>query len=166
MSGIAEIPIRSRQTKSPGWRCSTCGELVTRIEDGWVEWLACEEEGRAFLTGLRLVHRREASPRDIGCQYDVRTEFRRYRSIVEGLSLERFVGPDGLMLLLSMIAAEQNSAGEIIELVKRVQIPGYEQARELFQMAIENGILSPSIGHGFYLQSEIQALLHWAASAA
>jgi hypothetical protein len=166
MSGVIEWPRELRQRRIPGWRCTTCGEFITRIEDGRVEWLAGEEEGSATLRGLRLVHRREASPKSGGCQYDMRKEFRRNRSIVEGLSLERFVGPDGLMLLLSMIASGESSAEEIIELVKRVQIPGYEQARELFEIAIENGFLSPSIGNGFYLQSEIQALLRWAASGA
>jgi hypothetical protein len=106
------------------------------------------------------------SPNETGCQYDMHEEFRKDFSIVESLSLESFVGPDGLMLLLSMIVSHENSAGEIIELLKRVQIPGYEQARDLFEFAIEHGILSPSIGNGFYLQAEIQALLLWAASAA
>jgi hypothetical protein len=161
-----ELPNEFWHANNAGWRCASCTLLVTRIEDGWVEWLACEEAGKASLRGLRLVHRREASPKSGGCQYDMRAEFNNDGSIVEGLSLERFVGPDGLMLSLSMIASQPNSAEEIIELVKRVQIPGYEQARELFPSAIENGLLSPSIGNGFYLQSEIQALLHWAASAA
>jgi hypothetical protein len=166
MGGVAEMPTTTRRT-SVGWRCTTCGDLITRIEDGWVEWLASEEEsGRPTMRGVRLVHRRGASPISGGCQYDVHQEFQSDHSIVEGLSLARFVGPDGLMLLLSLIASGEVSAFEVIELAKRVQIPGYEQARDLFQMAIENGLLSPSIGKGFYLQSEIQALLRWTANAA
>lgn len=146
--------------RSSGWRCDTCRGFIARIEDGWVEWLACEEEAeRPSMRGLRLVHRRDASPTEGGCEYDSHREFQQNGSIVEGLSLERFVGPDGLMLLLSLIASGDFSAGEVIELTKRVQIPGYEQARDFFQMAIESGYLSPSIAIGFYLQSEIQAVL-------
>jgi hypothetical protein len=35
--------------------------------------------------------------------------------------------------------------GDLLELAKRVQIPGYEQARELFPKAIEAGTLSPQL---------------------
>jgi hypothetical protein len=153
--------------KSVGWRCYTCNELITRIEDGWVEWLSVEDEhGATQLKGLRLVHQLTASPRAVeryGCQYNWHHEFQIDQSIVEGLSLERFVGSDGLMLLLSFFAAGEMPKGDLLELAKRVQIPGYEQARELFPEAIEAGILEPSIGDGYYLQLEIQALLNWVA---
>src|SRR3981189_313342 len=92
---------------SIGWKCSSCGELITRIEDGCVEWLASEgPKGTTRVKGLRLVHNLDSSPRgqDHGdCQYDYRREFQKDRSIVEGLSLESFVGVDGLMLLLSFL---------------------------------------------------------------
>jgi hypothetical protein len=151
------------RSRSLGWRCATCNELITRIEDGWVEWLSVEgEPGITRLKGLRLVHQLAASPRVIaryGCQYDWHREFQMDQSIVEGLSLERFVGSDGLMLLLSFFGAGEMPKDDLLELAKRVQIPGYEQARELFPEAIETGVLEPSIGDGYYLQSEIRTLL-------
>jgi hypothetical protein len=156
---------KAKYPRSMGWRCCTCNEFITRIEDGWVEWLSVEgEPGITHVKGLRLVHQLAASPRVIaryGCQYDWHGEFQIDQSIVEGLSLERFVGSDGLMLLLSFFAAGEMPKGDLLELAKRVQIPGYEQARELFPEAIEAGMLEPSIGDGYYLQSEIQALLRW-----
>ena len=149
-----------------GWRCSTCGELITSIGDGCVEWLAGEDEhGTTRLKGLRLVHQLAASPRTgeaHGCQYDAFREFHNDHSVVESLSLERFVGPDGLMLLLSFIALGEMPTDDILELAKRVQIPGYEQVRELFQAAIDSGVVSPVIGARFYMQSEIRELLRWA----
>jgi hypothetical protein len=35
----------NKHTENPkgqlrGWKCSSCGDLITKIEDGWVEWLA------------------------------------------------------------------------------------------------------------------------------
>jgi hypothetical protein len=72
------------------------------VLSGWVEWLAAEDtKVKSKLSGLRLKHRRNTSP--YGCQYNARDEFRKDRGIVEGLAVDRFVGPDGLMLLLSMI---------------------------------------------------------------
>jgi hypothetical protein len=93
------------------------------------------------------------------CQYDFRHEFRNGQSVVEGLPLERFVGPDGLMLLLSLIATGDMPTNEVMELAKRVQIPGYEQVTKLFPEALAEGLVAPSIGAGYYLQWEIQSLL-------
>jgi hypothetical protein len=151
-----------------GWRCIACGGLITRIEDGWVEWLAAEDSrGTTTLKGLRLVHGpvgRSGAPGECGCRYDGRREFRNDRSIAEGLPLERFVGADGLMLLLAFLAADELPRNDVLELAKRVQIPGYEQTRELFQDAIAREAITPMIRDQYYLQSEIQALLRWAAS--
>jgi len=74
------------------------------------------------------------------------------------------MGPDGLMLLLSLIACREMPEEEVLELAKRVQIPGYEQARDLFPEAIAEGVVEPSIGEGYYLQGEIQTLLRWATT--
>ena len=138
-----------------GWRCGNCNELITSIEAGWVEWLVNEDaSGKTRVRGVRLVHTL--------CRYDDRREFRANRSLVEGLSLERFVGPDGLMLFLSLIAQGEMPRADLLELVKRVHIPGYEQTRELFRDAIHGGAVAPLIGDGFYTQSEIHEVLNWA----
>jgi hypothetical protein len=152
--------------EAAGWRCATCGALITRIEDGWVEWLAAEgEEGNTVLKDLRLVHRGSADSETsyrAECRYDCRHEFRKDNSIVEGLPLARFVGPDGLMLLLSFLAIGEMPKDDVLELAKRVQIPGYELARGLFQSALHERLIIPAIGERYYLQSELEALLRWA----
>ena len=149
-----------------GWRCDSCGELVSDLQAGWVEWLAAEDSnGKPRVSGLRLVHRRNASPRwpePHGCQYNPRNEFRKNRGLVEGLALDRFAGPDGLMLLLSLMAERELPAEELIELTKRVQIPGYEAVHELVHDAVSEGVIAPCISSGFYLQCEIWDVLRWA----
>ena len=150
--------IHAARVRSIGWRCASCGELITDIEVGWVEWLAgADEYGTTRLKGLRLVHNL--------CRYDDRREFRKDQSLVEGLPLARFVGPDGLMLLLSLIAEGEMPRTELIELVKRLHIPGYELTRELFADAIHGGTVAPLVGEGFYMQSEIREVLTWAVKA-
>jgi hypothetical protein len=162
---LVNVMPREKSVRS-GWRCGSCGELVSDLQAGWVEWLAAEDaKGRPKVSGLRLVHRHSAGPRrrdSYGCQYNPRDEFRRNRGIVEGLALDRFAGPDGLMLLLSMITERELPAQELIELAKRVQIPGYEAVHELVQDAVSAGVISPSISSGFYLQCEIWDVLEWA----
>ena len=149
-----------------GWRCDSCGELVPDLQAGWVEWLAAEDtRGKPKVSGLRLVHRRNTSARSserYRCRYNARDEFRKNRSIVEGLALDRFAGPDGLMLLLSMIVEREIPLHELIELAKRVQIPGYEAAYELAHDAVREGVIAPCISSGFYLQCEIWDVLKWA----
>jgi hypothetical protein len=149
-----------------GWRCDSCGGPVSGLEAGWVEWLAAEDiEGTPIVSGLRLVHRANTSPRwrePHGCQYNARDEFRKNRGTVEGLALDRFAGADGLMLLLSMMTERELPSQELIELTKRVQIPGYEAAHELFHDAVSQGVIAPSISSGFYLQCEIWDVLKWA----
>jgi hypothetical protein len=136
-----------------GWHCDSCARLITNVSDGWVEWLASEDDsGATILNGLRLVHRES-------CRYDARTVFRNRRSVVEGLCLERFIGLDGLVLLLSLLAAGELPTVEVIELAKRVQIPGYEVARNLVGGENLPQLLLPCLGHGCYLQSEITVLL-------
>ena len=81
-----------------GWRCGSCNQLITRVDNGWVEWLASEgDRGESSLGGLRLVHRGApfANGLEGSCQDDARKEFRNNRTIVEGLSLERLVGRMG-----------------------------------------------------------------------
>jgi len=118
-----------------------------------VEWSASEDNtGATILSGLRLGHGESY-------RYDARTVFRNCRSVVEGLCLERFIGPDGLILLLSLLAAGELPTAEVIALAKWVQIPGYELARILGGEKTFHSCFLPSLGHGCYLQSEMTELL-------
>ena len=139
----------------------SCADLITSVQAGWVEWLASEDKhGNDILRGLRLVHRgRQKNARNHNCRYDPLEEFRSRRTIVEGLPLERLVGADGLMILLSFLAEGELPHREILELVKRVQIPGYELVRNLSPRGEHSKLLSPVLSHGYYLQSEIREML-------
>jgi hypothetical protein len=143
-----------------GWKCSSCAEVITSIDDGWVEWLTTEIERGTTVHGLRLVHKETNSVAD-RCRYDPSAEFRKDQTLVEGLPLARFMGSDGLMLLLSFLAAGEMPKDEVIELAKRLQVPGYELTRELFA-SLGNEMFTPAVMPGYYLQAEIRALLRWA----
>jgi len=149
MKGTTHLSLRDYA----GWHCDSCARLITSVGDGWVEWLASEDEtGATIVNGLRLVHR------DF-CRYDAHTVFKNRRSVVEGLSLDRFIGPDGLILLLSLLAVGELPTLDVIELAKRVQIPGYELARNLVGKEKLPQLLHPFLGYGCYLQSEIDEVL-------
>jgi hypothetical protein len=116
-----------------GWRCASCDQLITSIDDGWVEWLALEN-GRdaAILSGMRLIHRRglRAKKGKSAFHCDSRKQLRNQAGIVEGLALEYFVGPKGLLLLLSLVEDGEFPREDIVELARRVQVPGYELSRK------------------------------------
>ncbi|HKV77370.1 MAG TPA: hypothetical protein VJP02_04485 [Candidatus Sulfotelmatobacter sp.] len=152
-----------RRDKFKGWRCDSCADMITSVQAGWVEWLASEDKhGNDILRGLRLVHREgQRNARNHKCRYDPLEEFRSGRTIVEGLPLERLVGADGLMILLSLLAEGELPHRETLELVKRVQIPGYELVRNLSPRGQRSQLLSPVLSHGYYLQSEIREMLGW-----
>lgn len=60
------------------WICDTCGHPITRVDDGWVEWVQypISEEERAA-RGLRLVHHARSGPSGLSCQYDQKVERKR-----------------------------------------------------------------------------------------
>ena len=148
--------------KFNGWRCDSCGEPITSIDAGWVEWLSSEgDRGEDVLSGLQLVHHGSVLPNGAGqsCRYDRLKEFRNRKTIVEGLPLERFVGPDGLMMLFSLLADGSLPRDEILELAKRVQIPGYELARDLSEDLTSSNTVSQVLGHRCYLQLEIREMI-------
>lgn len=145
----------------PFWTCDTCGEPILRTEDGWVEWIEFHtpdgEKGR----DLRLVHIRPASPTGRRCQFNQDAERLRDGGLVADVHLADFLGVDGLMELLSMLAEGRIPHDEVIEMIKRLHIPGYDQARAEFSRAIAEGVIQPNAVPGFYRQREIQAVLKY-----
>lgn len=148
------------------WTCDTCNKPITTVEDGWVEWLK-RPNGEDHWTShsLRLVHRFTASPLQPSgnCQHDEDMWFKRDQSIVGDSDLERFLGPDGLMRLLEFAAERDFELDDLIEFIKRLHIPGYEQARKRFGAAISAGVFEPNTSAGFYDQDDIKATLNWIA---
>jgi len=134
------------------WTCDTCGFDIARAEDGWVEWLMVEfPKGN----GLRLVHAYPASPR---LDHPSRCQYGRVRGLND-LPLEDFVGPNGMMRLLAMLYDERAPKEELLEMIKRLHIPGYEQARHHFDDAIAEGVYEPNTAPGYPHQRQIKAVL-------
>jgi hypothetical protein len=48
---------------------------------------------------------------------------------------------------------------EALEMIKRLHIPGYEEARHYFDEAIAEGVYEPNTAPGFPHQSQINAVL-------
>ena len=83
------------------WICDSCGQEITSVEDGWVEWISLDSGMIPSGRGLRLVHK---SP---SCQYNQKAEHRKDGGILSDSSLSDFLGSDGLMRLLQLLSEEE-----------------------------------------------------------
>jgi hypothetical protein len=114
--------------------------------------------------GLQIVHNFGASEkRGIPkCIYDGNHIYRTRKATQSDLPLTEFVGPDGLMMLLAFIAGgDFKDQGEVIEMIKRIFIPGYEQARSALDRAVSEGVFEPNTPDGFPHQYQIKLVLDW-----
>ena len=61
------------------WICDSCGERITKAENGWVEWIILKDESGKYRRrrDIRLVHQFPFSPKkgNIKCQFDQKAEF-------------------------------------------------------------------------------------------
>lgn len=75
-----------------------------------------------------------------------------------------FLGADGLMQLLALIAEQRLPQDQVLEMIKRLHVPGYEHARCHFNEAIGQLVFEPNTLAGFYWQHNINAVLEWLKS--
>lgn len=152
---------------TPPWTCDQCGQPILSIEDGWVEWLdGRTSDVRAEVSrSLRLVHHRTASPysdRKNACYHDEDKWFKSHNYTVSDLPLSSFVGPDGLVILLSFLADKRFAdPGEVLEMIKRLHVPNYEKARNYLDAAISDGVFEPRSTPTYHTQEELRAVVDW-----
>ena len=120
--------------------CDQCGLLIENADDGWLEWYDdCENPAHGF----RIVH---AGRR---CYYPERAD-------ISDNHLIYFTGKDGLPILLNLFkrkgVADQN---ELAEIIRRLHIPYYEEARRYWDRAVSEGM----IDNEDYRQAELQAVI-------
>ena len=151
-----------------GWTCDQCGEIIEKARDGWVEWFRGISP-RKIGEGLRLVHHLSASPRKAygtGCQYDGHDRaYWNQNLALNDLPLANMVGPNGLMRLLALLAQDCLPKAEVLEMIKRLHVPGYESARLYMDEARSQGVYEPNTFEGKYpFQSDIEGINEWAAN--
>ncbi|MDC3985793.1 hypothetical protein [Polyangium jinanense] len=104
---------------------------------------------------LRLVHRSS-----IGCQFDPDAEYQKDRGLAQFDGLDAYVGPDGLMLLLSKLHT-RGPVEMVVEMIRRLHVPGYEHARHHLARAIAEGVITRR-DRGYYTQADIEAAIAFA----
>lgn len=138
------------------WICDKCGKKITSTQDGWVEWLIPTKDNfpETHNKGIRIVHAVDCLYSDGECE--------RADAIPGDASLENFCGPDGLMDLLQFISDDMfENKEEVLEIIKRIHIPGYEVARNYIDDAISEGIYEPNTKESYCSQRNIQKIIEF-----
>lgn len=135
------------------WICDKCGKEI-KSEDGWLEWKKTGEGDKGREYGFRIVHR-------IDCIYNQHKVYREENAIISDSDLEYFMGPDGLMRLLELLSLEEVESEELLEIIKRIHIPGYEEARPYFNEAIHGYVFEPNTKPMYYSQNNIKAVIDY-----
>ena len=119
------------------WFCDTCGELISKPEDACLEWYL--DRNTSAETGFRIVHAHQPA-----CRYDERQLERDKKSLLD-LPFNTVIWPDGLgALLYVMEHTTFASVKDFIDIVRRLQVPYYEEARHYWQQAEKDGLFDGS----------------------
>jgi hypothetical protein len=115
------------------WICDHCHDLIEKADDGWLEWY--QDEATKKLAGFRIVHHSEK------CQYDDSRPEWRHRSLSDN-HLQYFTGYDGLAQLLVLFDYEKfEDPYQLTDVIRRIHLPYYEEARQYWERAKEDGLL-------------------------
>ena len=118
------------------WICDACGEVIDKPKDGWLEWYT--EKNTSLATGFRIVHHKES------CTYNDQTLEQQNLSPCD-LGLADVLGSGGLgnllfMLELSEIGADKLAdVKELLEIIRRLHLSYYEEARLYWNDALRDG---------------------------
>ena len=115
------------------WICDSCGGLIENPRDGWFEWYEGKNDQAA--TGFRIVHHRQS------CMYNDQ-ELSAQNKCVMDLNLTDVIGIDGLSHMVQRLDYDTfKDIVEFAEMIRRVHIPNYEEARQYWSSARNDGLL-------------------------
>ena len=123
------------------WVCDTCGEIIEKPEDGYVQFGPFGP--MTGYTDFIIVHHLSASPRKNIC----RDGCYKYHSDID---LSHYLGTNGISSLLALVdpgvlmrpvlpTASTSDFRKWVELFRRLQTPYYEEARLYFDRAYNDG---------------------------
>jgi hypothetical protein len=127
------------------WLCDGCGEVIESPEQGCLEWLWNEDDDSKAHC-FRIVHLDSYSPHKSSPHcYHYEDQWNR----ADG-RLDRYVGGGGLTTLLAFLDHDSCTVStgprvtdvrELVEIIRRLHVPYYEEARRHFRKAITDGLL-------------------------
>jgi hypothetical protein len=151
--------------------CDTCGEVIERPEDGWVEWISTYDEARRCYMkyGFRICHHSGISPlsesNSEGC-YFYSNEIGRSDMHLDNFIDENYKMAQILSFLDIGAYHDPNYEGtsvrnmrEYVEFVRRITIPYFEEARQYWEEAISDGYFGDANELWIYGSNNLKKLI-------
>lgn len=136
--------------------CDACGEIIENPAQGWLEWQVSSVSGERKLEGFRIIHYAPFSPRRARkggrCNYPS-------DGTVQDTHLEQCLGVDGLARLLAMLERFPQSSLEIVEIIRRLHVPFYEEARRHWEAAESDGLFDGANEYYPYMQEVLTTVI-------
>lgn len=115
------------------WLCDSCGEIIEKAEDGWLEWKS-DSEPDYQESDFRIVHH------DRNCMYDQKQIFLEENKLVSDTDLKDFTEERGLINIMAFIESGRlKDLHEFAEITRRLHTPYYEEARSYWRAAEKDG---------------------------
>lgn len=134
------------------WICDVCNEVIETAEDGYVIWT---RDNKFSSCDFKVVHQRRCDT----------------KSYSSSLPVKNFLGHDGLVMLTSLLSIGTiklncgDSESELhpnmtqfVDLLRRFQIPNYEEARTRFADDELLGKMSDANEVYPYLQQQLKGI--------
>ena len=130
------------------WFCDTCGEVINNAEEGWLEWIH-DYRGDGKHHSFRITHHSSYSPLNKDHQGEGCYKYGNTPGRMDN-HLDIFLGSKGLVYLMSKLDVGPlhqptekepgvRSIREWCEIVRRLHLPYYEEARRYWALAKEDG---------------------------
>lgn len=141
------------------WICDVCGKVIESPSEGYVVWGENED---GMVDKFRIIHQnRHIDGKIVGCDCD-----RKYNL---SMPLESFLGDEGKVQFLSIVDPGPEFTSEyrdqiankrlFLEVVRRLQIPYYEEARIYWNRARADGFFCGANEVWTYLPETLKCLI-------
>ncbi|MED2035648.1 hypothetical protein P4V58_00075 [Bacillus wiedmannii] len=131
-SETAGLDLRLRVKEQ--WFCDNCGEVIESDQDGMLEWDSFQDESAEEYTmigeNFRIVHHRTVR----NC-----SSIQNNDALLSDGHLDWFTGTEGLSKLLSIQARYKLDTVKFQEIIRRLHIDYYEEARRYLSQALADG---------------------------
>lgn len=144
------------------WFCDTCGEIIEKPEDGYLQW---RRNSDFKIEDFVIVHHKVASPLNHDKDGCYKRHYNSDNSLVE------FLGDRGLVNLHSLADPGPyhmpefdmfvNDVRKWLEIYKRLHLPYYEEARQYWDRAINDGYFGDSNEIYIYLPNNLKRMIDY-----
>jgi len=126
------IPGNYSGADGEGWVCDACGARINIAADGCVQWVRLDREEGRVIFELHLVHADNSRPPgdELKCTVDGANTIATY-------PLVGLLGATGLQRLFEFTANPNWPLEEVLEMMRRLHMEGYE-ARRFHQVSFDD----------------------------